>query len=320
METETTMMTVNPVGSLPEGIWQKSEEERTPAERAALDLHSRLVYDRQMVEVGIVNMCRDLKDIRDGKHYVTLGFSDFGEYTEQMHGIGARQAYNYIRVYEKLGVEILNLNSKIGVTKLLELASLDNAERQELLAAHPVEELEAMSTAEVKRLTEQVKKLEEQISFLENTPVPDENEIRSEVEQKLRSEYDSRIAEAEHKAKSESRSEIDSLKSELKQARSEMKMNVEAIKAAEARAKQAEETASKAVEFECKIKAVEEEKAAMEKQIRLSADPELSRFKYLFETWQASTSAMFEQLEKLDSETQDKMRSAVKAVIGGYSC
>lgn len=103
------------------------ETERTPAQREALLLHDRLAYDKQMVEVGIVSMCRDLKEIRDGKHYETLSFGDFGEYTEQMHGIGARQAYNYIRVYEKLGVEILNSNSKIGVTKLLELASLEFA-------------------------------------------------------------------------------------------------------------------------------------------------------------------------------------------------
>ena len=44
-------------------------------------------------------MCQDLKEIRDGKYYETLGFGDFGEYTEQMHGIKARQAYNYIRAY-----------------------------------------------------------------------------------------------------------------------------------------------------------------------------------------------------------------------------
>ncbi len=319
-ETEQTIEALKPMKpNDPYVIGQlvgKTDDERTPAEREALQLHERLTYDRQMLELGIVSMCRDLKEIRDGKHYITLGYSDFGEYTEQCHGIGARQAYKYIRVYEKLGVEILNSSSKIGVTKLLELASLDDDERKELLAEHPIEELGDMSTAEVKRLTEQVKKLEEQISFLENTPVPDENAIRSEVEKKLRSEYDNRISETERNAKSESQSEIANLKAELKQARSEMKMSVEAIKAAEARAKQAEEKAVRANELEKKYKAAEAEKAAMEKQIRLSSDPELARFKFVFEAWQASTSEMFEQLDKLDSETQEKMRAAVKAVMG----
>ncbi len=312
-------------------LMQKSIDERTPAEREALDLHGRLVYDRQMVEVGIVSMCRDLKAIRDGKHYVTLGFNDFGEYTEQMHGIGARQAYNYIRVYEQLDVEVLNLTSKIGVTKLLELASLDSDECRELLQEHSVEELEDMNVAEVKRLTEQVKKLEEQISMFEaneklnlnsnsKTPDFDESTIRAELEEQLCKEYDDRIANIKAEAES---GEITRLRSELKQAHSDMKANNEAIKKAEAlakaaeeRAKTAEEAASKAFEFECKIKAMEDEKAAMEKQIRISSNPELTRFKYMFETWQAATTEMFVQLEKLDVETQQKMIAAIKTVIG----
>lgn len=307
-------------------LMQIPEAERTPEQKEALDLHGRLVYDRAMVEVGIVSMCRDLKAIRDGKHYVTLGFENFGEYTEQMHGIGERQAYNYIRVYEKLGGEVLNLNSKIGVTKLLELASLDNDERQKLLAAHPVEKLESMSTAEVKRLTEQVKKLQEQISIFESaeSSEPDTEQLRMDIQAELEADYTKRITALESKAKSEAeasaKSEISDLKFELKQARSDMKANTEAIKAAEARAKEAEKKAAQAVEFEFKFKKLEAEKEAMEKQIRMSSDPELTRFKYMFESWQSATSAMFDQLGKLDKDTQDKMCQAVKAVMGDRIC
>lgn len=309
-----------------------NETERTPAQRDALALHERLVYDRQMVELGIVSMCRDLKEIRDGKHYATLGFEDFGEYTEQMHGIGARQSYKYIRIFEQLGVEFLNSSSKIGVTKLLELATLDNSERQELLAEHSVEELDEMSTAEVKRLTEEVRNLKEQISFFENneklnssskTDEDTESELRVEIEQQLREEYEKRIETAKAEAQASSDSEVTKLRSELREANANLKMNVKTVKAAEdrakeaeARAKEAEEKAAQANEFELKFKNAEAEKEAMEKKIKLSSDPELTRFKYLFESWQASTSAMFEQLAKLDEETQQKMRAAVKAVMG----
>lgn len=304
---------------------EMSEADRTPAQRDALLLHERLIYDKQMIEVGIVSMCRDLKEIRDGKHYVMFGFEDFGEYTEKMHGIGSRQAYKYIRIYEQLGVEILNSSSKIGVTKLLELASLDTKERQELLTAYPVEELENMSIAEVKRLTAEVKRLEEQISIFEdeklNSSSKDESKLRAEIEEQLRVEYDGRITEVEQKARSEAeasnRSEVATLKADIKRMSSEMKANNDAIKQAEARAKEAEEKAAQANEFELKFKNAEAEKVAMEKKIRLSSDPELTRFKYLFETWQSATLIMFEQLAKLDGETREKMRGAIKAVMGG---
>ena len=311
-------------------LLQKSLDEQTVAEREALQLHGQLVYDRQMVSVGIVSMCRDLKDIRDGKHYVTLGFSDFGEYTEQMHGIGARQAYNYIRVYEQLDVEVLNLTSKIGVTKLLELASLNNDEQKELLAEHSPEELDNMSTAEVKRLTAEVKHLEEQLSFFENNAIDQQDnsaELRAEIEQQLRSEYDKRISEAQAvanqeklKALAEQRDEMIKLKADLKQAKADLNSNSKSVKEAEARAKAAEEKAAQASEFEFKFKNAEAEKAEMEKQIRLSSDPELTRFKFLFENWQTVTATMFEQLSRLDVETQNKMRAAVNAVIGEQLC
>lgn len=306
-----------------------TESDRSPAEREALQLHERLVYDKQMVEVGIVSMCRDLKDIRDGKHYVTLGFEDFGEYTEQMHGIGARQAYKYIRIYEQLGIEILNSSSKIGVTKLLELASLDSEERQELLAAHPIDELEDMSTAEVKRLTAEVRRLEEQLSFFENnenlnsSSKPEDSQLRAEIEQQVRDEYEARLQEAQAtanqdklKALAEQRDVVTNLKAELKQAKADLNSNSKVIKEAQDRAKQAEEAAAQAIELEGKIKDMEVQKAEMEKRIRLSSDPELTRFKYLFESWQTATNTMFEQLAKLDEATQEKMRAAVNAVMG----
>ena len=62
-------------------------QQRTPAQQAAIVAHERLVYDRQLVEIGLASMCRDLKEIRDNKHYEALGFQDFGTYTEEAHGI-----------------------------------------------------------------------------------------------------------------------------------------------------------------------------------------------------------------------------------------
>lgn len=336
---------------------------RTPEQSEAIYMHEQLILHRQMVEVGLASMCRDLKEIRDRKLYLQLGYEEFGAYTEQEHGIKQRQAYKYIQVYEKLGIEFLHSSAKIGVTKLLEIAALDKEEREELLAEHTVEELAAMPTEEVKRLTEQVKKLEEQLSFMQEEKRQKECEppqvvqqpfdeleadIRAEVEKELEAKYaaelaefESKIAElesktmsdeelkkykanAEKEAKAAASEEAKKLRAEMKELKQLNQDNLKAInemaearKQAEEKAKEAEKRASRAAELEAKITAAEAEKAAVEKQIKLSADPEFTRFKFLFETWQNATNAMIEQFGKLDEDKQPKMIQAMKAVVEG---
>lgn len=317
---------------------------RTPEQSEAQYYHEQLILHRQMVEIGLVSMCRDLKEIRDRKHYVTLGYDDFGAYTETEHGIKQRQAYNYIQIYEKLGIEILHSNAKIGVSKLLQLASLDNAERDELLTGHSPDRLEQMTTGEVRELTEQVRKLEEQLCLLETekkskpTPVtvvqqPFE-EIRAEIETEMKSEYEERLAElesktmsdedlrkykanAEKEAKALTAEELKKLKAELKAATDLAEREAQAKQAAEEKAKTAEDASKRVSELEARIDELDADKAAAEKKILLSADPELTRFKYLFEAWQGSTAALSGQLAKLDADKQAKMRAAVKAVLEG---
>ena len=90
-----------------------------------------------------------------------------------------------------------------------------------------------------------------------------------------------------------------------------------ACKAAEEKAKKAEEAAANSAKLEARVKAIEEEKIAIEKQIRLSADPEFTRFKFLFEAWQNAFAAMAEQLSKLSEDKQSKMKQAIKTVLEG---
>lgn len=84
---------------------------------------------------------------------------------------------------------------------------------------------------------------------------------------------------------------------------------------AEQAAKDAEEKARHAAELESKIEAAEAEKAAIEKQIKLSADPEFTKFKFMFEQWQTSTMALKAQLDKLDTEKQEKCKGGIEAVL-----
>ncbi len=86
----------------------KAEIDRTAIQNDAIRVHERVVMDRQMVICGLSNLCRDLKEIRDMRYYATLGYSDFGQYTEEQHGIGERQAYKYIRIMQKLVKSIID--------------------------------------------------------------------------------------------------------------------------------------------------------------------------------------------------------------------
>lgn len=338
--------------------------ERTPEQNEALYMHGQLVLHKQMVEVGLAGMCRDLKEIRDRKLYLPLGYEDFGAYTEQEHGIKQRQAYKYIQVYETLGVEFLHSNAKIGITNLVAIAALDRDEREELLAEHSPEELGKMKTAEVKALIEKVKKLEEQISFFEEEkakaaaepqgvvqqPFSEiEADIREEVEIELKAKFDEerthleqRIASLEmaaarsvsdeelkkyrENAEKEAKASVveltKQLKSDLKaanearrQKQAELDKILEEKEKAEQAAKDAEEKARHAAELESKIEAAEAEKAAIEKQIKLSADPEFTKFKFMFEQWQTSTMALKAQLDKLDTEKQAKCKGGIDAVL-----
>lgn len=336
--------------------------ERTPEQTDALYMHEQLILHKQMIGVGLANLCRDLKEIRDRKLYIPLGYDDFGAYTEREHGIKQRMAYNYIATYEKLGVEILQSNAKLGITKLLQIATLDRDERDELLSEHSTNELAEMSSDEVKRLTEQVKKLQEQISFLENEkanqPMPKEvvqqpfdeleAEIREDVEAKLEAQFEEereyfkqRIASleisaahsvsddelkkyrenAEKEAKAAAKVEIQDIKAKLNTANTKAKESEERIKnmqqklsEAEKAKQEADEKAQKAREFEEKLKAQEEANAALEKRFRMASDPELERFKFLFENWQKSTAELKTQLEKVGEDSRDKLKAAIKKV------
>lgn len=334
------------------------ETSRTPEQNEAVYMHGQIVASCRSVCEGLVGLGRNLKQMRDKKLYLQLGYKEFGEYTEAEHGIKQRMAYNYIRGYEKLGAEFLQSNAKLGITKLLEIATLDRDEREELMSDHTVDELSDMSSEEVKQLTEKVKKLQEQISFLEaekeNAPLPTEvvqqpfdeleAEIRADVEKELEAQHAAEIddlkskiselesntdeelkkyrANAEKEAKAAAAEEMKKLKADLKTANEAKKAKIaeldkilEEKKKAEERANNAEEQAKRMAELEAKINAAEAAKSEVEKQIRLSSDPEFTRFKFLFEAWQNATNALVEQLGKLDADKQTKSKAAVRKVV-----
>lgn len=300
--------------------------DKTPAQVEALRIDNDLRLHKTMVETGLVGICHDLKDMRDRALYKELGYDSFEGYTENEHGIKSRQAYKYIRAYEELGEEILHSNANLGITKLDMLAQLERDEREALLLEHTTDELDATSTAEYKELLERYKKTVEQLSFLEKEAT---QKAQVEFDEEVEAHISARVNEESERMRSSLEAEIERLKQKAKDEAEKAKKATDEKKAAdklveeaqkakeeaEKAAKSAEEKAATANDMSEKLRAEQERNAAMEKQIKLSADPDLTRFKFMFEEWQKSTQGLSEQLKKLSPDLQEKMLAPCREVL-----
>ncbi|MDE7122060.1 MAG: hypothetical protein K2O42_07870 [Oscillospiraceae bacterium] len=130
------------------------------------DKHSRAVtLDRsikvhaQIAQQSLYEVCKGLKEMRDGKLYQELGYQNFADYCENEVGIKRSQAYNYISVAEKLSENFVQSTGQIGVNKLALLVKLDEPEREQLR-----QEIDVESTSE-KQLQKRIKELKRQHSL-----------------------------------------------------------------------------------------------------------------------------------------------------------
>ena len=154
----------------------------------AVALHRRICANAQSAQESLFEVCRGLKEMRDGKLYKELGYQNFEDYAENEVGMTKRNANRYVAIAEmyESGTPV---SQKVGVTKLYLLSTLSEGEREEVMQTTDVEkvskrELEAKIaevrslkaqvdslTADRDRVQEKVKSLESQVEELENRPV-----------------------------------------------------------------------------------------------------------------------------------------------------
>ena len=162
--------------------------EMSEAQAEAVKLHQNIMLNAELAANSMVAMCRDLKIMRDRRLYEELGCAEFSEYTENLVGIKARQAYTYISTYEKLGDTVLQSNATLGITKLSLIAQMNAEDRAEMLESGQADD---MTVAELKKLVEENKNQGEQISILnaeieelkkKESEGADGSELESEIE------------------------------------------------------------------------------------------------------------------------------------------
>ena len=181
-------------------------QEVTPTTQKAYDTHARILANGQVMARALVDVCHDLKTMRDEGLYTELGYDTFEEYAEQACGIKQRQAYSYISAYEKLGQKYMADHADLGITKLELIAQISSYEREEFAADV---DLESATVRELKAEVERYKKQTEQLTFdlgqaqseLSEAPEPvDTDALRSSIEQEVKAKYSAKLEELQQRA------------------------------------------------------------------------------------------------------------------------
>lgn len=160
----------------------------------AVNVNRNIVIHAQTAQMELYEVCKGLKEMRDGKLYKELGYQNFEEYCETEVGISRQQCYKYISIIENLNGDFVNPDlQKLGVKKLYLLSTLSESDREELTDRVDIEETttrqlkaeidklkaeKARQADELQdvysnrdRLQEQVSTLERQVQELEARPI-----------------------------------------------------------------------------------------------------------------------------------------------------
>lgn len=126
----------------------------------AYNLNVRICVNAQMAQQNLYEVCKGLKEMRDGKLYKELGYQNFEGYCESEVGFGRRQAYRMIDIAEKLPTDFVTSMSQIGMSKLTLLATLDEPQREEI---QQNVDLETTSVRELKEKIDSLKKTNDRL-------------------------------------------------------------------------------------------------------------------------------------------------------------
>lgn len=113
---------------MPENSIILSAEQRDAFRLDAELKHHAASAAEEMIETG-----RCLTEIRDRNLFEYLGAKNLGEYAQNAVGFSERQAYNFIKIYTTYGEEGLKKFGTIGMSKLVELTTLNDTDREEML-------------------------------------------------------------------------------------------------------------------------------------------------------------------------------------------
>lgn len=129
--------------------------------KQAVELHQKILISANLAQQNLWDMCTSLKQMRDGKLYKELGYSNFEDYCETEVGMKKSNAYRYISILEKVDTKNVPPVGQIGVKKLALLATLSTEQQAEV--AHNVN-LEDTTYKELKAEIDKLKSEKQELS------------------------------------------------------------------------------------------------------------------------------------------------------------
>ena len=329
--------------------------DNTPQAQQAMALHFEIKSALAAAASAMVEFCKNLKAMRDGKLYLHIGYDSFEDYVEKAHSIHQRQRYTYIQTYEKLGARLMAENADAGITKLQLLTKVSAIHRDEFLEEN---DLANISVSELEKLIEEKRGLSEQVSFFQseakdkeqlakereellekikqlNEELEDKDQLMFDMNQPVDAvSIDSELAdkirqEAKAEAENEKKTAVSEAvkKEKEKSAKKLEKQLAEFEKEKQAAARQAvKEAREKLVaEFEednkyilAQLNEQKERAAALEKQLALNDNKDTVKFAILFSSVQETLTQLEELIESIsekDRETGAKYNNALQRLF-----
>lgn len=155
----------------------------TERQDRAAQLTQRIMANGKIAASSMIEMGRDLKTVRDERLFTEMGYENFEEYCEKKIGIGKRHGYNFIQIYEKFGEEKLGQLQQLGITKLLEIAKLDDEDADDLMQHNDVN---ALSVRELSAKVDEYRNKFEQLTLQleeEKSKNAESTSLESQVEE-----------------------------------------------------------------------------------------------------------------------------------------
>ena len=296
----------------------------------AISLHKQILTNGQIAAEALVELAKNLKEMRDSKLYIELGHESFDDYCEKSAHIRQRQAYKFIKALEEFGEQKLLENSGLGITKLAALATLCEEDRETIMSSENVQE---MSSRELEEKIAELKKKCEQLTLDLDSESSDkeatdkENERLQEEKAKLEAQI--KQLEKENKALRDKPAEANTAKpseKELLEIKSKITSDLEKAKAEEIAKIRAENDAAnvkskKAQErAEEKIKKLEQQISDLQANTNKNKTASLpggnkELIKYHFNAIQTAFNAAAELIGGLEIEEKSQFKKATLRLL-----
>ena len=211
---------------------ETSGREVTPDVLEAREVHAEIMASKKTVALGIYELARGLKRMRDDELYKELGFDDFRDYCEKMAKVNASQAYKYIRTYESLGDAALQSAGSLGIEKLFLVTQLPPEERSDALGEPG--KIEGMSVKELREFVAKARQWGDQLTFLEHELEASDDD-RREAEEKLE-EVTKKLAAVEEESQRKLSNQYSAMNSQLEELKAEHARKISEMKIEHAKA------------------------------------------------------------------------------------